>query len=744
MPPATVCSADCPDAAHLRQLLAEGLNPQQEDELVRHLDSCTSCQVQLEALARDSATLPLPGAADEHPPASSAFWPALERLERLALSATTPMSAVAAADDVSLSFLAPPDEPGYLGKLGKFEVASVIGRGGMGVVLRAFDPCLQRYVAIKVLDPELAKDEIARKRFCREIRAAAAVTHENVVAVYEVVREEEKDIPFLVMQLVTGSSLEDRLRRVGRLPLRDVLRIGLQTAAGLAAAHAQGLIHRDIKPANILLETGTDRVKVTDFGLAKAVEDVKLTGTGFIAGTPLYMAPEQARGEPVDHRADLFSLGSVLYELCTGQPPFDGNTPYLVLRRVTEEVPKPIRDINPDVPDELVAVIDKLHAKKPEDRFASATEVAEILTELLMRLPSVRPASQSDMRRRWGAWGLRPLLPFVTGLVLGIGLGVLGDFAWRTQGSDVKPTAMLASDAASPKSRAVLTGNAGPVWSVAFTPDAQTVAMAIDDGTVKLWDAKSASVRSTLNAHLGPVWSVALSRDGGRMATASDDGIVKVWDTHTWKEQAELKHRNAIRALAFAPDGKRLVAGSRDGSVLIWEVSASDTPVTTAGHKGTVVSVAFSADGKAVASAGGDKLVKLWDAETGQERLTFQGHTGGVYAVAFASDNKTLASGGWDRTVRLWESGSGNNVATLQGHGKDVWTVAFAPDGKTLVSAGEDQTVKLWDVASGRELITWKGHESAVYSVAFSQDGKTVASGGRDGTVRLWDVPAGR
>src|SRR5262249_9188416 len=148
---------------------------------------------------------------------------------------------------------------------------------------------------------------------------------------------------------------------------------------------------------NILLETGTDRVKVTDFGLAKAVEDVKLTGTGFIAGTPLYMAPEQARGEPVDHRADLFSLGSVLYELCTGRTPFERNTPYLVRRRVTEELPTPIREVNPDVPDELVALIDKLHAKKPDDRFSSAAEVAEQLSELLTSLPAPSPSTAARL-----------------------------------------------------------------------------------------------------------------------------------------------------------------------------------------------------------------------------------------------------------------------------------------------------------------------------------------------------------
>ncbi len=145
------------------------------------------------------------------------------------------------------------------------------------------------------------------------------------------------------MQLVQGESLEQRLKRVGKLPAMEVARLGMQAAAGLAAAHAGGLIHRDIKPGNILLEDPVDRVKLTDFGLARAAEDVKLTRTGFVAGTPLYMAPEQARGDEVDHRADLFSLGSVLYEAATGTAPFDGKTPLAVLRRVADETPTPLQ-----------------------------------------------------------------------------------------------------------------------------------------------------------------------------------------------------------------------------------------------------------------------------------------------------------------------------------------------------------------------------------------------------------------
>src|SRR5262249_45504612 len=216
---------------------------------------------------------------------------------------------------VDLSFLAPPTEPGSLGRLDHYQVLEVVGKGGMGIVLRARDTKLLRVVALKVLAAPLAASGTARQRFVREARAAAAVRDEHVVDIHAVC--DDAPLPYLVMEFVDGSNLETLLRKGGPLELREVLRIGIQVASGLAAAHKHGLIHRDVKPANILLENGVQRVKLTDFGLARAADDASLTQSGYIAGTPAYMSPEQANGEPIDHRSDLFSLGSVLYEMCT-------------------------------------------------------------------------------------------------------------------------------------------------------------------------------------------------------------------------------------------------------------------------------------------------------------------------------------------------------------------------------------------------------------------------------------------
>jgi serine/threonine protein kinase len=305
--------------------------------------------------------------------------------------ARTAAAGNASRDEETLSFLAPPSREETLGRLGHYHVQQVVGRGGFGIVLKAFDEKLHRIVAIKVLAPELAVSASARQRFIREARAAAAIAHEHVVAIHAI--EEEERPPFIVMQYVDGVSLQDKLDRKGPLELREVLRIGTQIAAGLAVAHKHGLVHRDIKPANILLENGVERVKITDFGLARTADDGSRSQSGIVAGTPLYMSPEQASGAAVDHRSDLFSLGSVLYAMCTGRPPFRASSTMAVLKRVCEETPTPVQEVNAAVPDWLAGIIARLHAKDPAERFQSAGELADLLAQWLARLQQPTGAS---------------------------------------------------------------------------------------------------------------------------------------------------------------------------------------------------------------------------------------------------------------------------------------------------------------------------------------------------------------
>ncbi|NLY01100.1 MAG: serine/threonine protein kinase [Rhodopirellula sp.] len=310
----------------------------------------------------------------EHPPAGLAATAATRD------AADIPPS-LSAAREAALDFLEPCDKPDRLGRLGQYEIMELVGRGGMGIVLKGHDPKLNRVVAIKVLAPELAVVATARQRFLREAQAAAAVSHDHVVTIHAI--DDGGRMPFLVMEYIAGQSLQQRIDRTGPLKLAEILRIGKQIAAGLAAAHAEGLIHRDVKPANILLENGVERVKITDFGLARAVDEARVTKTGVVAGTPEYMSPVQAQGLAVDHRSDLFSLGCVLYAMCTGRSPFRGESTIAVIRRVCDDTPRSVREVNAEIPGWLAEIVDHLLAKDPNDRLQSASEVHDLLADHL-------------------------------------------------------------------------------------------------------------------------------------------------------------------------------------------------------------------------------------------------------------------------------------------------------------------------------------------------------------------------
>jgi urea transport system substrate-binding protein len=277
-----------------------------------------------------------------------------------------------------------------LGWLAHYKVVRVLGRGAMGLVLEAEDSQLRRPVALKIMLPSVAANAQARERFLREARAVAALRNEHVVVIYQV--GQERDIPYLAMELLRGQSLEERLRTGPRLPLAEVARIGRELADGLAAAHEAGLIHRDIKPANVWLEEN-GRVKILDFGLVRPARDnLNLTGSGLIVGTPYFMSPEQARGQAVDARTDLFSLGVVLYSLATGKLPFAGDSLMAILTSLAVDTPQPLRSRNPQVSAPLEELVGRLLEKDPDRRPSSAREVASALRQIELQTPSAQDA----------------------------------------------------------------------------------------------------------------------------------------------------------------------------------------------------------------------------------------------------------------------------------------------------------------------------------------------------------------
>jgi hypothetical protein len=722
-------------------------------ETLEHLDDCEPCRLAMEELA-----------------AGSGWWSDLRRLGEPPQGPTISMGDGTGDDakpeGLALDFLEPPASSGYVGRFGPYDVIEPIGRGGMGIVLKAFDPSLHRVVAIKVLAPELAVNASARRRFIREARAAASVVHDHVVTIHAVA--EARGLPYLVMAYVKGMSLQERIDRTGPMASMEILRIGMQTAQGLAAAHAQGLVHRDVKPSNILLENGIERVKLTDFGLARAIDDASLTQSGVVAGTPQYMSPEQARGDSVDHRTDLFSLGSVLYAMCTGRPPFRAEATLAVLRRVSDDTPRPVREVNPDIPEYLAEIVARLHAKDRTDRFQSAGEVAERLARHLaghqggplasparIETREEVPPAKTTARRSTG----RLRLAAAVLLLLG-GLGV----SEATGVIDV----------------------AGYLAAVLRIPAGDgTLVLEINDPGVRVEvDGKALSIRGAgieeIRLHPGsykveathdglPVLRelVTIDRGGKRVVRVGLEGprsTASPVDPNRLTTDRSSPIRSPARksgpvprvatqaqgiecsTVAFSPDGSKLAAAYGNGTVILWDPRDGRPLRTLEGPLQFVSSVAFSPDGSTLASGTGywtrrevDGVIDLWDVASGEHRGRGEGHMGPVYCVAFAPDGQTVASGGVDGIPRLWNAKDSRLIAPLPKQSDWIFSIAYVPDGRTL--AVVDQLfVRLFDPASGREKGLLKGHRGQIEAVAVSPDGRIIASGGRDRLIKLWSA----
>lgn len=427
----------------LQRFLNADLSDEEQSACERHLELCDVCREQLQAAAAEETwwedasdflrddEFEANRATDE-----SCKLTLIGRGSNGAKGERTSSDGIPANVRQIIAWLDPTDDPAMLGRIAGYEIAGVIGVGGMGVVLKGFDRSLNRFVAIKILAPHLATSGAARKRFAREAQAAAAVVHNNVVAIHGV--DESNAMPYLVMPYLRGTSLQRRIDEHGALSVSEILRLGMQTARGLAAAHDQGLVHRDVKPANILLDGTTERVMLTDFGLARAADDASLTQSGVIAGTPHFMSPEQAEGASIDYRSDLFSLGSVLYAMCTGRPPFRADTSWGILRKVTDSRPHAIRDVNPDIPLWLCKITERLLEKDPAQRFHTADELAEILEQCLAhvqqpdecKLPECLTKT-ADLTFLQGFSGTGYLLTGVAALI------ALMAIVWKPFGNDV-------------------------------------------------------------------------------------------------------------------------------------------------------------------------------------------------------------------------------------------------------------------------------------------------------------------
>ena len=439
----------CPQD-RLALLIRDELSPEESSSMLIHLEACESCQCELETLTADAtwwrrASRGLSGVAVDDlgqlPEPERSFCPI-----DVVLEGNQPSDPPVASSSEISATLDPPVHPEMLGRIDEFDIEEKIGQGGMGVVFRGFDRSLNRPVAVKVMAPHLSTNGVARKRFAREAQAAAAVVHPHVVPIYRVNSSAER--PYLAMSLIDGRSLQDYVSRNGPLETQDVVRVAIQIADGLAAAHRQGLIHRDIKPANILMEKDVRRVMITDFGLARAIDDVAMTHSGCLAGTPHYMSPEQVTGAELDHRSDLFSLGSVLYFVATGREPFRAEIAFAVMNKIIRDVPRPSQCVNADIPATLDRIIRRLLEKSPTDRIQSAAELQQMLTQYLAHLqdpqhhahPQVT-ATRSERNRllRGAIFGLATVGLVLAGMFWSSFLSPNGDPFWVNESEEHRP-----------------------------------------------------------------------------------------------------------------------------------------------------------------------------------------------------------------------------------------------------------------------------------------------------------------
>lgn len=393
--------------ADLQQVVLEQQTRTPQELIETHISDCNICQERLLEMAADPIWRKqlANSFSDAH---------SISELDRTSVCNGNFSTNARSGDEFDLQtvdhmlseVLQPPTHPETLGRLGRYEVEDVIGCGGMGVVLRGFDRDLHRPVAIKMILPRLSRNGTAKQRFSREARAAAAVLHPNVISIHDI--SETGGVPWFVMPLVVGPSLKSLVDQNGPLPEREIARIGMQIASGLAAAHSQGLVHRDIKPENILVDNQVNRVVITDFGLARRDSEETVTQTGMLAGTINYMSPEQSRGEDIDARSDLFSLGSLIYYLATGTTPFHSDGAMGVIHKIGNEQQANVQSLNPEISTTLAQVTNRLLEKKAEHRFQSAVELEALLNDYISHLnrphESAKPKVPVVNKPRSASW----------------------------------------------------------------------------------------------------------------------------------------------------------------------------------------------------------------------------------------------------------------------------------------------------------------------------------------------------
>lgn len=657
--------------------------------------------------------------------------------------------------------------------LGPYRLQEPLGEGGMGLVFKGWHPRLDRYVALKLIRPQVlaTRPEIIT-RFHREARAIAQLHHPNVVLLYDA--DEVNGTHYIAMEYVDGYTLEKMVRQSGPLAVKQSCDYMRQSAMGLQHAFECGLVHRDIKPSNILVsqkavsggkrssthlkrpalvtirdrelavgnslsgraEHGWGIVKILDMGLARLQESLEaedqenpptpLTRAGALLGTPDFISPEQARdARSVDIRADLYSLGCTFYYCLTGRPPFPGGNDVQKLIKHQTEKPYPIEELRPHIPTQVVGIVERLMAKKAEERYQTPLQLAEELADYLTS------ATSSPTPTR-GLSGSDPQLTATP--------------AAPSSGASPIPRSPLFDDQNLPLAAEVMEGFDSEIERVIEPP---TTAGQEAPGS------KEVSPVALLSAHTSVVSALSVSANGRYMASGGVDGKLRVWDLEKDppQEVAMLPRPGMeIQAVAFAPDDPQYLVfgGSMQGNARIQRWDWSENRVhewggfATSDHRG-VGALGFSANGTMFAAGVGTFAI-TWKVgnRTASSKNILKSPGQPVRAVAFSPDHRLFVCAGEGKAVRFWGFGwLGISLkATVEAHSEVVTSLAFSPDGKRLAAAGSDRQIVMWDplTPSNATAMVFSGHANNARHVQFLPDGKHLVSVGETGEVLFWDV----
>jgi len=684
------------------------------------------------------------------------------------------------------------DDDGLIGgNPDRYEYAGEHGRGGLGRVVRAQDKSLGRQVAIK----ELLKDShSAEARFVREAMVTARLEHPGIVPVHEAGRWPSGE-PYYVMKLISGRTLKELARSPCSLDERlALLPNAIAVAEAIAYAHSEGVIHRDLKPANVVIGEFGETV-VIDWGLAK---DLRASGDedrfvgessvsgeqtviGDVLGTPAYMPPEQARGDEVDERADVYSLGAMLYEVLAGKSPYTGVQSGEIIARVLDSGPEPLERLQPSVPADLLAIVRKATAREPEDRYPTAREFADDLKRFTTgQLVTAHSYSTAALVRRW-VWRHRAVVAVaIVGMAILAVIGVVSvqrvvrernvaedqreraeqrghQLVFNQAKTSLKrdPTAavawlktypldgpeggavpgMLDEARAAGVARHVLQ-HGDWVRGAVFTADGKGLATASQDGVIRIWDVETGRARVVGRTEHGNM-GVALSSDGKHLATGTMNGEVELWDISTGERREVGRHLGDVYALFFSGDGERLYCVGNQGMLSVWDVGAAK-PVAVK-QKG-MVGAAIAADGTMALSANKDGEIFVYDGDFSNKRLLVKlpspPRKGNVSA-----DGTLSAVHCEDEIVRLVDVRT-KEIRELGRRTGRIESAVFSPDSRRLATAGDDGVAHVWDLGSG-EVRVLRGHDDFIYMAAFSPDGTVLVTAGDDGTARVWDLATG-